>query len=40
MCEDCKYLENEVNDDRKNPCNTCILWVDGYKDFTNYVPKD
>ncbi len=39
MCEDCKYLENENDNDRKNPCNTCIKWIEGEKEFTNYESK-
>jgi len=33
MCEDCRYLENEPD---KKPCNNCINWDDGYKNFRNF----
>ena len=36
MCEDCKYSEN---DPEKRPCNSCIIWSDGYLNYTNYVNK-
>jgi len=36
MCEDCKYCEYDTSD---VPCNTCIIWVDGYLDYSNYEYK-
>ena len=33
MCEYCKYLECD-----EFPCCICIIWSDGYLDYTQYEP--
>lgn len=36
MCSTCKYGWYDSND---IPCNTCMNWVDGYLEATNYEPN-
>ena len=36
-CEGCLFERNMCDNNYKNnPCNTCIIWQDGYLTFTNY----
>ncbi|MCD3232568.1 hypothetical protein IRP63_14170 (plasmid) [Clostridium botulinum] len=36
LCDDCEYGNRNTND---KPCTTCLNWVDGYLEPTNYEPK-
>lgn len=33
MCDTCKHKHNDSN---SRPCNTCIIWHDGYLTYQNY----
>jgi len=38
MCGNCKYIDDDANTN-DSPCNTCIIWEDGYLRFRNYEWK-
>jgi hypothetical protein len=36
MCEDCIHLDKKSDE---KPCNTCIQWIEGNKEFTKFESK-
>lgn len=36
ICDSCK---NDYKNGNEKPCSTCMQWIDGYLDATNYEPK-